>query len=183
MKKEIWKPIKNYEGIYEVSNFGMVRSLDRISSNGKRVKAKHLKLCAKSDGYIVVGLYKNGRQKTSYVHKLVADAFIPRVGNKTEINHIDGNKKNNRVSNIEWSSRSENIKHAYETGLKKPNYAKLNEVLVMEIKAMINEGKTNVKISEIYNVSESTISNIKKRKNMEICQSKLITFKTDSIKS
>lgn len=121
----IWKDIKQYEGYYQVSSDGRVRSLDRY------VPAKNdsIKLCrgverylADKDGYRTINLYKhreNGKKNGKHymVHRLVAEAFIPNLENKPEVNHKDGNKSNNSISNLEWVTKSENVRHAYATGL------------------------------------------------------------------
>lgn len=102
MEKEIWKDIAGYEGLYQVSNFGRIKSL--------RSKIILASLSSKS-GYCYVGLAKNGMNKQKSVHRLVALAFIPNSENKPEVNHIDGNKHNNTVKNLEWVTKSENMKH------------------------------------------------------------------------
>ena len=110
--QEIWKDIKGYEGIYQVSNLGKVKSL-----NYKRGKhEKEIKQALNSRGYLEVGLF-NGKVKTHRVHRLVAQTFIPNPENKDEVNHIDGNKKNNAVSNLEWNTSKENVHHAWENKL------------------------------------------------------------------
>ena len=119
--EEIWKDIPGYEGMYQVSNLGRVKSLDRIKTNkliGKHfVKEKLMKLRLSSRGYLSVGLTKNGKQVGYRVHRLVAQAFIPNPENKKEVNHINGVKTDNRVDNLEWCTSSENTIHAMRTGL------------------------------------------------------------------
>lgn len=122
--KEIWKDIKGYEGLYQISSFGNVKSLDRyiINKNGdKQFFPKKYLTQGFSNGYLKVTLSKNNKQKTFRVHILVAKAFIPNHKNKSEVNHIDGNKSNNRIDNLEWNTRSENELHAYRNGLAKPS--------------------------------------------------------------
>lgn len=122
--KEIWKDIKGYEGLYQISSFGNVKSLDRyiINKNGDKqyFPGKYLTQGI-SDSYLKVTLSKNNKQRTFRVHILVARTFIPNPENKPEVNHIDGNKKNNKVNNLEWNTRSENELHAYRNGLAKPS--------------------------------------------------------------
>ena len=109
---ELWKDIEGFEG-YQVSNQGNVRSLKK----GKEPKI--LKPYDNGYGYLKVDLYKNNKQYKKRVHKLVAEAFIPNTTEgKTEVNHINGNKTDNRLINLEFVSRSENIKHAVNTGLR-----------------------------------------------------------------
>ena len=114
---EIWKPINNYEEIYEVSNTGSIRSLERRGN----WKAHIMSLINSTDGYIRVTLCKNSKAKMYLVHRLVAEHFIPNPGNKPCINHKDGNKQNNKVDNLEWCTYSENELHAMNTGLVNKN--------------------------------------------------------------
>lgn len=107
---EVWKDIQGYEGLYQVSNLGKVRSL---------ISNKILRTCTHKRGYLMVALCKNKKKKNYYVHRLVANAYILKESNKNEVNHIDGNKTNNNSSNLEWCSDAENREHAYNTGLRK----------------------------------------------------------------
>ena len=118
---EIWKPIKDYEGLYEVSNLGRVKALTRTINKGKchRTWEEHyLKYAIDRGGYVRTSLAKNGINKTVKVHRLVAEAFLPKVEGRDFINHIDGNKQNNCISNLEFVTRTENMKHAFKIGLK-----------------------------------------------------------------
>lgn len=109
---ENWRPVDGYEGCYEVSTFGNVRSV--------RKSGKILVLNVTPKGYLRIALAREGVQKNFMVHRLVASAFIANDNEKPEVNHKDGDKKNNRVDNLEWVTTSENLIHAYETGLKSP---------------------------------------------------------------
>lgn len=115
--EEIWKDVDGYNGIYQVSNIGRVRSFiewkDRISENPRILKPQSQKT-----GYVFVYLSKDNEHRAQRIHRLVADAFIPNPMNKPEVNHIDGNKKNNCVTNLELATRSENSKHAFRIGLR-----------------------------------------------------------------
>ena len=102
MDKELWLPVTDYEGIYEVSNYGRIRRIGGEIMNGN----------INSYGYRVVKLSKNGRQKDKKVHRLVALAFIPTISGKDFVNHKDGDKLNNYVGNLEWVTRGENNRHA-----------------------------------------------------------------------
>jgi hypothetical protein len=99
--EEIWKDIKNYEGLYQVSNLGNIKNILTKQILGKFGKR-----------YYETYLYKNGKRKCFKIHRLVAQAFIPNLNNKSEVNHIDGNRYNNTVSNLEWVTRQENMNHA-----------------------------------------------------------------------
>ena len=111
MSLEQWKDIKGYEGLYQVSNYGRVK---RKYNNGK---IRILKPISTNNGYLRVSLSKNSVNNTYFVHRLVAQAFILNPENKPEVNHIDGDKTNNKIENLEWCTRSENIQHAFYTGL------------------------------------------------------------------
>ena len=111
---EQWKPIEGTDGKYEVSNLGRVRT------NGKRPGL--LKLTKQKSGYRYAMIQlSNGKQKNCRVHRLVAEHFLPNPDNMKEVNHKDGNKDNNRADNLEWCTRSHNVKHSFDTGLKQPH--------------------------------------------------------------
>ncbi|MFR5544762.1 MAG: NUMOD4 motif-containing HNH endonuclease [Intestinibacter bartlettii] len=116
---EIWRKIEGFES-YEVSNMGRVRSLDRVSCSGHKLTGKVLIPTQNQYGYLIVSLYKNGTRYIKRVHRLVSVAFIPNPEGKPQVNHIDGDKSNNRVSNLEWATAKENCQHAYNAGLHKP---------------------------------------------------------------
>lgn len=115
MKKEIWKSVKGYEGYYEVSSYGRVRSLDRMvtRSDGKKrlFKGKILKMCFCGSGYLYVTLSKNGETNNKYPHRLVAETFLPNPNNLSEVNHKDENKTNNCAENLEWCSHLYNANY------------------------------------------------------------------------
>ena len=111
---EEWKPIEGYEGKYLISNQGKVKSLYDKSGNYR----EHILVSRNAkNGYLYVNLYKNSKSKTKKIHRLVAETFIPNTNNLPCINHIDGNKHNNCIDNLEWCSYSENTKKAIELGL------------------------------------------------------------------
>lgn len=114
---EIWKDIKGFEGYYQISNYGNVRSLTRFDGIRER-KGQQIKPVLKYNGYLQVGLRKNCSRKYVSIHRLVAIHFIDNPENKTQVNHIDCNKQNNHVSNLEWVSSKENLLHAREHGLR-----------------------------------------------------------------
>ncbi|WP_242227195.1 NUMOD4 domain-containing protein [Bacillus cereus group sp. BfR-BA-01315] len=107
---EIWKDIEGYEGYYQVSNTGKIKN-----KRNSRIR----KNCLTKYGYLNVQLLISGKDKTFQVHRLVAQAFIPNPNNKTQVNHIDGNKLNNNIDNLEWVTPKENMKHAWDIGLYK----------------------------------------------------------------
>lgn len=192
---EIWKDIKDYEGLYQVSSLGRIRSL--MKSSGGSLYARKTPLIRKLQynavtGYIQVGLNKwqgGGRIAKLYrVHRLVAIAFIVNQYNLKEVNHKDGNKKNNNVENLEWTSREENIRHGFDTGLisvkkgEETSGAKLTNEIVLSV------FKSNVgprELSRRMNLPYSTVASIKnggswnhitglpykRRKKNEVCNS------------
>lgn len=132
---ENWKDVVNYEGLYQVSDLGNLRNYSRKVSFGRGTritKQIQIKLyLEKSKGYYIRSLSKNDKRKTFSIHRLVALAFIPNPENKREVNHINGIKTDNTVSNLEWVTPSENILHSYRvlknkhwdaSGKNNPNY-------------------------------------------------------------
>ena len=103
METEIWKDVELYDGLYQVSNLGRVKSLNYRRTG----KEQRLKPCDTGNGYLQVVLYKNGKIDRPLVHRLVAKAFIPNPENKPEVHHRDGNTHNNCVSNLQWVTRKE----------------------------------------------------------------------------
>ena len=108
---ERWKPVVGYEGLYEVSNFGRVRSLNYHRSG----KQKILKPLVQTKGYLGFTLYKNGCRKQHKLHRIVAEAFIPNTDNLPQINHKDEDKTNNRVDNLEWCDNKYNCNYGNRT--------------------------------------------------------------------
>lgn len=113
---EIWKDISNFKGYYQISNYGRVRSLTRFDGIRER-KGQMIKPILKSNGYLQVGLRKKGKRKYMGVHRLVAQHFLDNHENKSQVNHIDCNKQNNNVTNLEWVTPRENLIHAHKNGL------------------------------------------------------------------
>lgn len=113
---EIWKSIDNFPN-YEVSSTGKIRSLRYLGHN----KVKELVAHPDAKGYLRIGLTKDGAKHTFKVHRLVAQAFIDNPENKSQVNHKDGNKVNNRADNLEWCTAHDNVVHAYQNGLKERN--------------------------------------------------------------
>lgn len=154
--KEIWKDIKNYEGLYQVSNFGEIKSLERKVKNRNGYvmkKGKILKPSIVANGYLMVNLSKENKRKHFYVHKIVADTFINNENKLSVINHINGNKTNNRVDNLERCTYSHNLKEAFRIGLKKPTSKKvyqyeLNGDLIKEWES-VKKAEYTLKIKHI----------------------------------
>lgn len=126
---EIWKDIKGYEGYYQVSNMGDVRSLDRLVTRSDGVvspkKGGILVKIENNDGYYQIKLCKNGINKTNRVHRIVLETFDPTDKDGMEVNHIDCNRKNNKLENLEWKTHLENVRHSSDQG-KYRRYGKNN---------------------------------------------------------
>lgn len=163
MENEEWRPIKNYEGHYEISNFGKVASLNYRGS-GKR---QNLKTNINENGYEQVRLNVNKTGVNKKVHRLVAEAFLPNLENKKCVNHKDGNKSNNNFFNLEWSTHSENTKHAFENNFipiitgENTIISKLKNEEVVEI---FLSNKSHRSLAKEYNVTKNTITSIKSRR-------------------
>ena len=127
---EVWKDIEGYDGYYQVSNLGRIKSLPRIDSMNRPVNGS-ITVIKNSNKYYRCALYKNGKQKSYLIHRLVAIHFVPNIYNKPDVNHKNGVKSDNTAENLEWVTKSENSKHAYDIGLSKkgeehPYYGKFN---------------------------------------------------------
>ena len=125
---EEWKDVVGYEGIYEVSNHGQVRTHKNKTTYTNRHGIRHwkqrvLKEKSKANRDVRINLWKNGKSKDFLVHRLVAEAFIPNPKNKPTVNHIDGNPRNNRVDNLAWATFYENNNHAFDNNLISTAYA------------------------------------------------------------
>jgi hypothetical protein len=162
--EEIWKSIKGFEGLYEVSNLGNVRRLDSITSNGHYWKGRVLKLKNSTNGYSCISLFKSGEEHQYRVHRLVAKTFIKNTHNLPVVNHKDGNKKNNKEDNLEWTTKIENERHSVKIGTtpvgSKTHSSKLIEEDILQIFSMNESGMKQVKIAQHFNVHPSHISRI-----------------------
>ena len=116
---EVWGWVSGYNGLYQVSNLGRVCSMRRPGSKGGLLKPRK-----DADGYSMVMLWIDGIPTNKKIHRLVAQAFIPNSEDKPQVNHLNGNKADNSVSNLEWATPSENVLHAHRTGLKNQRGAK-----------------------------------------------------------
>ncbi|WP_286777107.1 NUMOD4 domain-containing protein [Sphingobacterium sp. UBA2074] len=117
MNNEIWRDIPGYEGIYQSSTKGFIRSLDRLlkNSKGQFIKKGSIKSLNKSkNGYLSVDLYRDNKRQTLLIHRIIAITFINNTKNADTVNHINGDKYDNDVNNLEWCTYSENHKHSYE---------------------------------------------------------------------
>lgn len=163
---EIWKDIKGYEGLYQVSSLGNIRSLNYNNQNRVQI----LKTAKQKNGYLVVGLSKNGNTKCARVHRLVAKEFIDNPYGKESVNHINGNKADNRVENLEWCTQTENMQHAKRTGLwkieGKDNY-KSKKIIQMDLNGKIIKSFDCIREAGRFLGRENKASQI-----MEVCKGK-----------
>lgn len=175
---EEWKDVKGYKGLYQISNFGKIRSLDRIvktKGEGKKlIKGVYLYPSLDKNGYIKCTLSKDDKRKHLRLHRIVADHFIEKNKNHNlTVNHKDGNKLNNNSLNLEWCTSIENINHAFKIGLRsssgeKNPKAKLTKDKVIQIRTIFENNIKKYKsrnslikeLSNKFNVSISTISHI-----------------------
>ncbi|GCD11697.1 NUMOD4 motif-containing HNH endonuclease [Clostridium tagluense] len=172
-KIEIWKDIKGYKGVYQISNCGNIRSLDRMTVNSLGVHRKEKgvlkKLRLGKQGYLYTSLWNHQKTKTVKPHRLVALYFIDLIEGKDIVNHKDGDKQNNHVDNLEWVTTLENARHAHETGLSPSQkgehnaFHTLTEQEAIEVYKLAHRGIFSQKeISKMYNITSSNVSAIKR---------------------
>ena len=175
---EEWKDCPEYEVVYQISNLGRLKSKPVFVENDSLFGdeggyVKHIKIKNQTInryGYMTSKLCFQGKCRRLTIHRLVAKAFIPNPNNYSQVNHIDGNKKNNTISNLEWVSAAQNTKHAWDTGLINSDHmkgarhhnAKINEDIVKEIRN--NDELTRKELAQKYSVSISTINDILSKK-------------------
>jgi len=167
---EIWKDIEGYEGLYQVSNQGRVKALAREWTCGRGAIHGHEDIILKpftttDKKYYLIDLLKNGKRKTITIHSIIMKIFIGQRPIDNDINHINGIKKDNRLENLEYCTRSENVKHAHRIGIanhckgERSPFSKLSESQVKEIKRL--KGLKSVKeIAKINNISIQAIYKI-----------------------
>lgn len=160
-----WKTIKGYEGLYEVSSKGIIKSLKRSVGMGSRLEDRIRKQKIEK-GYATVGLCFKGKVKFFLVHRLVAEVFIPNPQNLPQVNHKDGDKLNNSVENLEWCDPSYNQVHARKNKLQggeKSNTAKLTERDVKAIRRLYPKVNSR-ELAEAFEIGQATICKIINKK-------------------
>lgn len=180
---EIWKDVPNYEGYYQVSSFGNVRSINRIEKGGygcDRIrKGKDLKFKKNWNGYYNVTLRKNSIRKVHDVHRLVAIVHVPNPENKSQVNHFDGVKTNNRASNLKWCTGAENMQHAHQTGLMRLPIGEdhvLSKLTESDVLFIRNSDLSIKELSDKFNVNFLTVRNILSGKNWKHVGGKIVEF-------
>lgn len=164
---EIWRPVKGLEGMYEVSNYSRVKSVERIVlrkhknfSSEFLVKAAIKKPYLNKSGYITIAIVVENKIKTTYLHRIIAEAFVSKSSeNYTVVNHINGNKSDNRIENLEWVSSSINNIHALDTGLRSTRKSMTKE-FICQVLELRKKGLTIEKIAFELKTTESKIQGI-----------------------
>jgi len=170
MENKIWFDLIDFENKYVINKKGEVKSKYTTSEKcGRKPTGNIIKQYVGRAGYYVIPLSIYQKSKTRFVHRLIAINFIPNPENKPQVNHIDGNKLNNSIENLEWCTPSENAKHAYKNKLSvglsgsKSHFAKLTEHDVLQIRLLSNYIEQTL-IIKIFNISAGTASMIINRK-------------------
>lgn len=192
-EKEVWKPVRGYEGLYEVSNEGRVRSINRNvkRKDGRSIfyKGVILKSQETNRGYLSVGLSKKGKSKHKTVHRIVTDTFYGPCPDGLEVCHIDGDKKNNKLSNLKYDTPEQNRTEIYSIKPDEPGYSKLSYNDVICIHKKLLNGELCSKIAKDYGLSYGfvyairegkTWSRVTKRKYREKDRSKFKSYVFDN---
>ena len=168
--EEIWKDVIGYEGLYQVSNYGNIKGLERVCGHYKgglrTYKERMLSRTLHKDGYLKVGLTKDSQLRQFSIHRLVCEAFLENKENKPHVNHINGIKTDNRLENLEWVTCSENLSHAFRIGLRSQNGEKnhratLTEDQVFQIKYSLNH-LNNKDVAIIFSIKANEVARIRR---------------------
>jgi hypothetical protein len=177
-----WYPVPGYEGRYEITRCGRVRSLPRFvnshaAGGQRRIKGKELKLQL-IKGYLgFLSVRPDGSKTSAYVHRFIAMLFVANPEGKPHVNHIDGNKTNNDPSNLEWVTHGENMRHAFRTGLTPPPQsgpgerspaAKLNWRAVEQIRALLKEGHTHQAVADQFGITKGNVGMIARNETWRV---------------
>lgn len=163
---EQWRDIEGYEGYYQISNTGCVKSLSRFKQNrwgsATLIREKILHQKKTAQGYFIIGLTRDGKKLFFPVHRLVAKAFLEECAGKNTVNHIDGNKANNLLSNLEWASSKDQIHHALVNNLITPRgHSKFSPTFKKSVQSYYIEHQCSIKqLARIFQISERTAGRI-----------------------
>ena len=173
IQNEVWKDVKGFEGVYKVSSHGRIYSLPRKDARGHSIKGKLLKPGVPGNhGYYVVNLMCDKNKRLAVpVHRIVAENFIDNPNNVKTVNHIDGNKLNNSVKNLEWMTHEENLRHALKNGLMQNHFYatcgnshprhKITDVQVQEIRRLYEDGNyKSPALAKMFNISKAHVCKI-----------------------
>lgn len=162
---EIWKDIKGYEGYYQVSSYGRVRSLERTSTTGQHLRDTIMKNCNDRGGYAFVGLWKDGKKRNFKIHRLVLENFKPiEEMEKLDCNHVDEDKTNNRLENLEWMTRKENLN--YGSHNKRISEAHSKPILCVELNRVFD---SITSASKTFNYDRGNIWRVLDRPDRTAC--------------
>ena len=154
---EIWKDIKGYEGKYQVSSLGRIKSLYRWNGKAFYSREHIIKSYINKNGYVYIALMKNNKNKNCRLHRLVAEAFLDNPNNYNDINHKDGNKENNNINNLEYCTKSYNMKHAFKNNLwKSPNSGRFGSNSYKAKKVAMVDKNTNEIIKTFNSIIDAT---------------------------
>lgn len=163
---EEWKDIKGYEGYYRISSLGRLGSLPRkgTQTSAFRIRKTGSNKKGMKGGYQTTSLCRNAKLKTVYIHRLVAEHFLPNPDKLPVVNHLDGDPSNNRASNLQWCSYSQNMRHAFATNLRP---SKLTDDNVRAIRSLKGSGRSQRTIASEFGVNQATISLVLSGKRKE----------------
>lgn len=161
MNREIWRWVVGYEELYMVSNMGNIIAVPHGYKDGMWLRTRK-----NNKGYMTVSLYKDGKYSSVFVHRAVAEAFIPNPKHNTQVNHINGSRSDNRVENLEWVTAQENIRHKYDVLGYKQSYgpSKLRKFTDEQVRAIRADKRKPSVICLDYGVTRQCIADIQKRK-------------------
>lgn len=170
VESEKWRPAPGFEGLYEVSSLGRVKSLARTTSQGVRLKETIRKASAQKSGHLWLRFCKNGRRTKQNIHRLVLETFVGPCPEGLETCHHDDDPANNTLENLRWGTRSSNMRDRIRngraigligSGRPHPN-RKLNNEQVLEIRGLMRSGQSQMAIARIFGVSQNLVSKIKR---------------------
>jgi hypothetical protein len=181
---EVWKSVKGYEGLYEISNYGRVKSLRFINNNVNKEKVTFIAITDNGNGYKIGSLSDKGKRKNQYIHRLVAQHFLPNDLNKPIVNHLDRDTSNNKYDNLQWCTQRENILYSAniigrDSIIEKSKATRLRNILArndeytLQIIAEYKGGNTIRKLSDKLPLCRKTISKILKDNNIYIRRSNI----------